>query len=144
MSNKVTQETRPRMAKLKEYCGKNWRKSYLTQKDEIVKLLHELEIKNYEFIRTASRMLINDDRCVVIVIAKRADNGHLAKIAIDVKLGDPTWRQLTNLMYGFGSDSDIKIVVLAGESSGESAPPIEEFWMSNYLHWVNCCVTAAC
>ena len=139
MSNEVTQETRPRMGKLNEYFGKNWRRISLTQKDEIVKLLHELEIENYEFIRIASRILINDDRCVVIVIAKRVDNGHLAKIAIDVKLGDPTWRQLTDLMYGFGSDSDVKIIVLAGESSREVAPPVEEFWLSNYLRWVNCC-----
>jgi len=33
MSNEVTQEMRPRMAKLKEYGGKNWRKNYLTRKD---------------------------------------------------------------------------------------------------------------
>ena len=90
MSNEVTQETRAKTVNLREYFGKNWRRNYLTRKDEIVKLLQELEIKNYEFIRITSRMLINDDRCVVIVIAKRADNGHLAKIAIDVKLGDPT------------------------------------------------------
>jgi len=142
MSNEVTQETRPRMAKLKEYGGKNWRKNYLTRKDQIVKLLHELEIKNYEFIRTASRMLINDDRCVVIVIAKRTDNGHLRKIVIDTKLGSPTWQQFIDVTYNIGADSDVKIIIFDDgflEPDGKSDSPGNEFMIWNLAARNNRC-----
>ena len=142
MSNEATQETRLEKVKLKEYFGKNWRKSYLTRKDEIVKLLGELEIKNYEFIRIASRMLINDDRCVVIVIAKRTDNGHLRKIVIDTKLGSPTWQQFIDVTYNIGADSDIKIIIFDDgflEPDGKSDSPGDELMIWNLVTRNNRC-----
>jgi hypothetical protein len=136
------QETRLKMVKLKEYFGRNWRRNYLTRKDEIMKLLDELEIKNYEFIRIASRMLIKDDRCVVIVIAKRTDNGHLRKIVIDTKLGNPTWQQFIDVTYNIGADSEVKIIVFDDgylELDGKSDSPGDDLTISDLVIRNNRC-----
>ena len=103
---------------LKECFTNTW-KEYFGKEDTIVSLLGDLGISDQVFKEIVTRRSIGDNRCVVIASTTKVEDGHLGKVIIDFKLGEPSWQQMMDVTFKIGSDCEKKIVIFSAPEDPE-------------------------
>jgi hypothetical protein len=93
----------------KNYLTVSWN-SFLSSKEDVVKLFKELHIQCLKDIQIVSRSCSDDNRLIMLIEANNV-NAKTFKIIIDATSGMPTWQQFINVTYDQGDSTDIKIIL---------------------------------
>jgi hypothetical protein len=107
----------------------------LSNQDEIIKFLHNNRYKNIKGIESIERYESGDDRKGVIVTIKNNGNKKPKRIAIDVKEGEPTTDQVFDVIYGIGSECQVKFLLFTRNSieSDRNDPGASDLVVKNFV-----------
>lgn len=83
----------------------------ISNESYLMKFLKEKQIANCEQVKIIDHYIQNPDREGIIIEAQEYNSTAKIKIAIDLKLGQPTIDQVHDALYGHGKDCDIKIII---------------------------------
>lgn len=98
---------------LKEYFGNDWRDNF-AKEETMTDLFSKLDISDHVFKSIITTHAIDDDRCVVVAKTTKADSGHMGKVILDVRLGQPSWTQAMDITFNIGEDCDKRIILFDG------------------------------
>jgi len=115
-------------------------KKYIEQfskEETILNLFDAIKLNNYIFDRIERTYTFDDDRCGLIIQMVDKNTRRLSRVIIDIKHGEPTYRQLLDLTFDIGNDCDHKIAVFdrAQNEMDKSDPSANEYLADN-LGWL--------
>jgi len=88
---------------------------YFSKEENINNLFESIELKDYKVMNVKSTYIEDSNRYGIIVTTQNDGSGNSTNIVIDSISKEPTLTQMMDVTFGFGKDSDKRIIIYVGE-----------------------------
>ena len=125
----------PKKMTIKEYLGPKWREHF-SKEETIKEILDVTSIEDQDFLHIERVYVIDEDRLGIVIKTQMRGTRCWNRVIVDVIMGEPTWDQMMDLTFSFGSECKPKIIVC---DPGYQEPFLVDMKVSGFVQINNHC-----